>query len=77
MGHSLVAGGVKGNRICLSSSVPLADVGTVDELRCCIALLMREPVRLSQSLRQPMKRYHVGRATATSLANNYISEIMS
>jgi hypothetical protein len=52
MGHSLVAGGIKGNRICLSSGVPSADAGTVDveaenpfssftasvsdELRCCI-----------------------------------------
>ena len=28
-GHSSVAGGVKGNRICLSGGVPLADSGTV------------------------------------------------
>jgi hypothetical protein len=40
-----------------------------------VLLLMREPVGLSQSLRQPMTRYHVGRAIATSLANNYIVEL--
>jgi hypothetical protein len=58
MGHSSVAGGVKGNRICLSSGVPSADAGTVDieaenpfssfiarsvmKFVVCIALLMRE-----------------------------------
>ncbi len=30
MGHSSVAGGVKGDRICLSSGVPSADAETVD-----------------------------------------------
>jgi hypothetical protein len=64
MGHSLVAGGVKGNMICLSGGVPSAGAGTVGveaenlfssfiaraghELRCCVALLMRGAVGLPE-----------------------------
>jgi hypothetical protein len=93
MGYSLVAGGVKGNRICLSSGVPSADAGTVDvEAENPFSSFIAQSVMnfvvyciidagtrriISQSLRQPMKHYHVGQATATSLANNYISEITS
>jgi hypothetical protein len=59
----ILATGVKGNRICLSGGVLLADAGTVGveaknlfslfiarpggELRCCVVLLMRELVGLS------------------------------
>ena len=61
--HSSVAGGVKGNMICLSGGVLSADAGTVGveaenlfssfiaragyELRCCVVILMRELVGLS------------------------------
>lgn len=62
--NSSVAGGVKGNRICLSGGVPSADSGTVGvetenlssliawlvlSFDVCVALLMREAVRLSDT----------------------------
>jgi hypothetical protein len=62
-GNSSVAGGVKGNQICLSGGVPSADSGIVGveaenlfssfiarpvmSFDVCVALLMREAVRLS------------------------------
>jgi hypothetical protein len=88
--RELIAGGVKGNTICLPGGVPFAGAGRVGveaknffssfvaraghELRCCDALLMRDAVFAATWLF--MKNYRVGRAPATGLAGNYVSQIL-